>query len=105
MARALVELGEPCFAPTEVLCFLISRSQEMLFSLIVFRRERLPMVKRLGTDFAAVIDSHQFAGSSARVVGQISFFVMVLKAWLSFSRANRGSKRCVKLAGDSVEVR
>jgi hypothetical protein len=77
----------------------------MLFSFIVFRRERLPMVKRLGTDFAAVIDSHQFAGSSARVVGQISFFVMVLKAWLPFSRANRGSKRCVKLARDSVEVR
>ena len=77
----------------------------MLFGLVVFRRERLPMVKRLGTNFAAVIDSHQFAGSSASVVGQISLFVMVLKARLSFSRANRGSKRCVKVAHHSVEVR
>jgi len=45
--------------PSQVLGFFISRAVQSIPDKRVARRERLPLVERLSTNFATVIDAHQ----------------------------------------------
>lgn len=72
-ARPGVELGEPLFAPREVVQLLIGRLTHLRRYLRVPGDGRVPLVEALGRDFARVIDPHQAGGVGAGIGGQLPF--------------------------------
>ena len=61
-AGAGAQFVEPLLRPRQVIGFIAGRCLKTLLHQVVGGRERLPLIKRLSTDFAHMVDAHQGPG-------------------------------------------
>src|SRR5438105_15392618 len=61
-AEATPQLTNPVRAPREMIFLFLGRFPQSALRLLVPRRQRLPLVKRLGADLPHMIDPHEGCG-------------------------------------------